>query len=75
MIYLVRLDCTNDLVQRTGIVEVAVDQFQVGIGIVGILIDMIDSSGVERAGSADHARHLVAFCQKTFRQDRSRPGR
>ncbi len=44
-----RLDGLNDVVDRTRVVEIAKDQAQAVVGAVRILIDAIDTFGVERA--------------------------
>ena len=45
----VRLNGPNDPIERTGIVEVAINEPQSGLRNMRILIDPIDAAGVERA--------------------------
>ena len=48
----VRLYVSKDFVQRAAVIEITVDQPQARIGIMRILIDVIDTAGIERARSA-----------------------
>ena len=57
----VRLNRPEDPIQRTRIVEVAIDQLESGIGYMRVLVNRIDSAGVKRTRTADDSVHLVPF--------------
>jgi hypothetical protein len=43
-------------------------QIELRLGKMGVLIDMIDSIGVEGAGPADNSMELVAFAEEQLGQ-------
>jgi hypothetical protein len=53
------LDRAQDPIQRAGVVQVAIDEMESPMGHMRILINRINSTRVERAGTADNAVHLV----------------
>jgi hypothetical protein len=55
------LDGPQDPIERTGVVEVAVDQMEAPMRGVRIFIDGIDMPCVKRAGPADDAVDVVAL--------------
>ena len=60
----------DDLIERAGIFEIAVDQAKTIVAAVRILVDALKAIGVERAGPADHADDLVALLEEQLRQIR-----
>jgi len=70
---LIRLHLLNDPDQVGAIGEVAVVEGELwGLSLltslVRVLVEMIDTAGVEAAGAPLDAMHLVALLQKEFRQ-------
>ena len=65
---LVGLDVAQQQVDRAGVVQVAVVEEQAHILFVRVVVDVVDATGVEGGGAADHAVDLIAFCQQQFRQ-------
>ena len=49
------------LFRSVGVAEVAVVQLEVGVGEVGVLVDVVDAVGVEVRGAADDAVDFVAL--------------
>ena len=68
VIDLIGLNLLNDPLQVAGIAQVSVVQRQAWIQFVWILIKVIDSGGVEAAGSALDAMHGVALLQQQLRK-------
>ncbi len=58
---LVWFDIVHDLVDVVGVAEVSVVEFEFGAVDVRVLVDFIESFGVEGGGAADHAVDFVAF--------------
>ena len=44
---LVRLDLLHDVDEGRGVGEVAIVEDELGVGVVGILVDVVDARGVE----------------------------
>ena len=58
-------------VEIAGICQISVVEKETDAFQMGILVQMVDSSRVERAGAAHDAVNLVAFIQQQFRQIRT----
>ncbi len=63
VIDLVGLDLLDDVDEGRRVGQIAVVEDEVGRGIVGIFVDVIDTSGVEEGGSALDAIDLIAFVE------------
>ena len=71
VINLVRLHLTQDGVERTRVIQVAVNQTQSRAFLVWILIEMIDAICVEGRRAANDAVNFVALFQQQFGQKRT----
>ena len=71
MVELVRREAVDQIQDPFRAGEIAVMQEQLGIRLVGILIDMVNALGIEGAGAADDAVDFVAFAQKQLGQIRA----
>ncbi len=56
----------NDANQVAGVAQVAIVQFEVGVFNVRVLVDVVNSLGVERAGAAFDAVDDVTFFKQKF---------
>jgi hypothetical protein len=65
---LVGLHFLNDAHQAGGVGQVAVMQHEVAVVDVRILVQVVDAVGVEQAGAAFDAMHLVALFEQELRQ-------
>ncbi len=71
IINFIRLDRSDQLIQRAGIVQIPIDQPQPRIRHMRVLIDRVDPSRVEGAGSPDDAVDLIPFGEQQLSQVRS----
>ena len=62
----VRLGLLDDADQIAGVAEITVVQLELGVGDVGILINIVDALGVERGGAPLDAVDDIAFFQQEF---------
>lgn len=60
----VRFDIVHDLVDVVGVAEVAVVEFEFRAVDVRVLVDFVESFGVEGGCAADHAVDFVALCEE-----------
>ena len=51
----------EDIAEAAAVGEVAVVEGELGVGCVGVLVDVVDAVGVEGGGAADDAVDFVAF--------------
>ena len=65
---LVRLHLLDDPNDVGGVRQVPVVQVQADMLLVRILVQVVDTIGVERGGAALDAMHLVAFVKEKLRQ-------
>ena len=65
---LIGLHLLNDADQIGAVGEVAVMKNQARISVMGVLIEVIDTTGVEAAGPALDPVHLVALLQQKLGQ-------
>ena len=63
---LVGLDLLDDVDERGAVGHVAVVKDELRVGIVGVLVDVVDTSGIEERGAALDAVDLVAFGEEEF---------
>ncbi|MBS1269388.1 MAG: hypothetical protein MAG794_00339 [Gammaproteobacteria bacterium] len=71
IIDLVRPDSLHNSDQVRGIGQVSVVENEIPVPLVGILIKMIHTPGIEQRGPALDAMHHVALLQQKFREIRS----
>src|SRR5262249_8106473 len=62
------LDVAQNLVERAGVVQIAVEQAHPSPRFMRVLVNVIDAFGVERARAADDAIYIVAFAEQQFGQ-------
>jgi hypothetical protein len=62
----IRLDIVNQMSQLARIGKISMVKEQLGLGFVRILVDVLDSVGIEGAGSAYQSMYLIALMQKKF---------
>lgn len=65
---LIGLYLADDAGQVAGVAEVAIVQLQACVIYMRVLVDVINALGVERAGAAFDAVHLIAFFKQQFGQ-------
>ncbi len=58
----------NDLVDVVRVAQVPIVQLELGVGVVGVLIDMIDAFGVEGRRPADEPVDLVPLLEQELRE-------
>jgi len=75
VVNLIRLHLLDDTGEAAGIRHVAIVQYEVAIAHMRILIQVIDSVGIEQGGAALYAMHDVAFFSAETLPDRRRPVR
>ncbi len=71
MVDLAGLHAAQQIHQADAVVQVAVVQSQPDVALVRVLIDRVESLGVERRGPADQPVHVVALGEQEFRQVRA----
>ena len=59
------------MLQRTGIIEISINQMQSRPVLVRIFVNVINSSGIEGAGTPDNSVDCVALAQKQLREIRT----
>lgn len=64
MIDLVRLYVVNQVCQLLPVGQISIMQEKPCAGLMGILIDMVNSVGIEGAGAADKAVDFIALGQQ-----------
>jgi hypothetical protein len=57
------LDGSQDTIEGTGVVEIAIDQVEAPMRDMRIFIDRIDTTRIERTGPTDDAVDLVSLPQ------------
>jgi hypothetical protein len=62
----VGLHLLDDLNQTTGVSEIAIVKHQSRCILMGVLIKVVNTVGIERRGAALDAVHLVAFAHQQF---------
>ena len=58
----------NNTGQVASVTQVSIVQLEAGVVYVGVLVDVVDTVGVKRAGTAFDAVHFVALVQQQLRQ-------
>src|SRR5206468_9483625 len=61
---LVGANVAQDLVERAGVVQITINKVKAGVLNVRVLVDVVDATGVEGAGTADDAVDVVVFAQQ-----------
>ena len=75
VIDLVGLDLLHDVDERRGVGQVAIVQDELGVRVVRIFIQVINTRGIEQGGPPLDAMDFVAFFKEQFLPDRIHPGR
>src|SRR5687767_4048119 len=65
---LVRLCLPQDIIERAGVVQIPVEHTQPRIKLVRILVQMVDALSVERRGTADNSKNLIALFEQKLDQ-------
>ena len=68
VVYFVGLDLLNDTHEVCRIRKISVMENETKIFLMGILVQMIDSLGVEKRRASFDAVHFISLCQQQLRQ-------
>src|SRR5262245_14285704 len=68
VVNLVGLDVAQNLVERARVVQVAVEEAHPPPRLVRVLVDVVNAFGVERAGAAYDAIHVIALAEQQLGQ-------